>query len=159
RHFVGVVDDCLSRRAVLQGTLRGGLNIIQRFGEAPVVTTDHGDLEDIRSFAIDFRKLLASDDANFRGVCNILARRVKDAEVLGWSLTNRTTWNEVLEGKVIYERAGQSFGGEGVLDMWFNGALFHDDVAKVEAYESIDDDVSRGMFDQEVRRILIEGIR
>ena len=45
----------LNRRAVVHGTLRSGLNVAQRFGDRPVMTTDYGDLEVIRSFVEDFR--------------------------------------------------------------------------------------------------------
>lgn len=168
RHFAAVVERCFERRAVVDQTLRAQLRITATV-EQPAIElhTDHGDPEDVRSFATEFRKLLLNDDdANFFGICKLIEQHSADEEMRGYSRSNREKWSRLMAGAggvnlVLNHRPAKR--GRELLDVWLNGEVFHSD-PEAAAYLA---ELQRGEFGpmnralpvQEVQSTLITGLK
>ena len=159
RHFVHVVERCVDRRAVQQGTIRASVKIRAGEGQGIEVESDHGDAEDVRSLLVEFRKLLAdNDDASFYGICNVLYRRVVDEEMRECVRSNREAWQTIFRGQVSLVKGDRKIAGRALIDVWLNGVVFHSDPADAAFYGSLDP-ISLALFQQEVNSMVMEGLR
>lgn len=168
RHFAAVVERCFERRAVVDQTLRARLRITATVEQPAVeLQTDHGDQEDVRSFAAEFRKLLLNDDdANFNAICNLIEQRSTDDEMRGYSRSNREQWSQLMAGaggiKLVVNQRPAKRGRE-LLDVWLNGEVFHSDpeaaayLTEVERGEV--GPMARALLVQEVQSTLITGLK
>jgi hypothetical protein len=87
-----------------------------------------GDVEDLRSLMLDFRKLVAEgEDANFYAICNVVEKGVTDASTLEILRGNRAAWKAALRGDAAFNINGTELQGLKHVEAWNNGVLFHGD--------------------------------
>lgn len=125
----------LSRRAVRAG-LQSSLNIRVYQGEGATFTNHFPDEEDLRSFMLDLRKLLADkSEVQFSRVMHS-ARVAFNAGADDLSLTTLPkAWNHALKRSPYkFSAYGRVWTPELLLDTWFNAELFHTDRDKAEAW-------------------------
>ena len=122
-----------------------------------------GDEDHVRSLMLDFRKLWSNDDdAHFYSICNIMQRRLTDPELIDSQKANRESWNRMLSGKttghVNFVRDGRTVAGNGVLDVWINGVLFHNDPDDQAFFDCLDSDTQL-LFRQQVNAMVMTMLR
>jgi hypothetical protein len=132
-------------------------------GEELHIDADHGDPEDLRSLMLEFRKFVSQrDDAHFYSICGIIERRVTDPVTIGYSRTNRIGWHDTMtgagDGRLQLQHGKRKVSGVDLLNVWMNGVLFHSDPDDEALYESLEP-MGRAWFQQEVNRMVIEGLR
>jgi hypothetical protein len=162
RHFVAVVEHCIGRRAIQEGTLKATFKLETAQGKSMELTTDFGDEEDVRSLLLDFRKLIApKDDAHFTSICNIiemLDNPCVDDDLLEYNRTNRASWKQALAGQLRFVYNGRTLGGEDFLGTLINGLWFHSDRAEETFYRSLDP-VSQALLRQEAYAAIYHCLR
>src|SRR5260370_1788978 len=102
RLFCELVAKARNRRAITGPTLEAGFTM--HFGrfEGPVVETQLGDEEDVRSLMTDLRKFLApKSDANFNRIADIVERAVNDEDMREANRHNRECWKIVRTERLV----------------------------------------------------------
>ena len=90
------------------------------------VTAQLPDEEDMRSLALDVRKLILDNEpANFRRVNRIIGG-IDDTEVRTGNGVILENWKTNLAGSIAFTVNQTPLQGEALLQAWLNGVAFHD---------------------------------
>ena len=138
RLFVQAANDCEATGAVRESTLKAHITMTGSIDAPLNYLADLGDDDHTRSLLISFRKLiLQNEDCNFRRCCRIVETNTTDDAVRDESRDNLKAWDRALQGEVAFAvnqrradgtlRSTRTERGEGLLRVWINGRVFHDD--------------------------------
>lgn len=153
--FCRVAEDAVSRRAIQQGTIGAAWSLRGQVDEPVELTTDLGDIEDVRSLLLDVRKFFLNDEAaHFPSVANILEKRLTDNDLRDANRTNRRSWKNTMEGGLVYNHNGTCYTAERMFDLMVNGGMFHFDDVLAATWDGLDP-MSRGMMQAQVHGLVL----
>jgi hypothetical protein len=96
------------------------------------------DEEDLRSFLLDFRKLVAPKEPVYVGrVLNAAYRHVSSDDLAARVTEARAGWKRELRGSMGFVVNDQEIRAETIVDLWINGYYFHDDPDKARRLEAL----------------------
>lgn len=127
--FLEVGDALLSRRVAREGLFRSSFNLHFEQGKGVSFSSQFPDEEDLRSFMLDLRKLTApNSEVNFprvmRSACVALTVEPDEKPLT----TLPVAWRKALSsGQIELKVDGRVWTPSDLLDIWFNGELFHTD--------------------------------
>jgi hypothetical protein len=98
------------------------------------------DIEDLRSFLLDFRRFIAPKEPVFISkVMNDILRFLSDDHLKEEVKKAQDEWKRIFHkmGDMSIIVDGKNLSPEYVLDLWINGFYFHDDIEKAEELERL----------------------
>jgi hypothetical protein len=149
RRFVYHVDQLQARRIIREEDLRSSLNINFAKGGPLTVRHHEPDEEDLRSYLLDFRKLVSDREPVFvYRVFKVAHRHVSSDEIVAGLARARAAWRDALQqGDIRFVVNDIDLTPETIMDLWINGWYFHDDVEKRRKLEALGDvPASRWLF-------------
>ncbi|MBI5059975.1 hypothetical protein HZB60_09395 [candidate division KSB1 bacterium] len=102
----------------------------------------------IRSFMMGFRKFYMNDEpTNFYGICNLVQHGAFSDELKEATRLIRSHYKSGLSGRHFPIQLGPGHVSiEYLIDLYFNGEMFHSDAAKAKVLESIKGSPSEPLF-------------
>jgi hypothetical protein len=154
RLFVENVQDVMSRRAVIDGTVQSSFTIEAGANKPFTIRSAQSDTDDLMALMASFRKFtMHKEPVHFFRVCNVLEQALTDDDMRERNRVNREYWKTELERHMLVIN-GWSPTAEDLFNLKINGSMFHDDLDKAAKWDGIPA-VMKGMAEQAVTGMVV----